>query len=143
MAKKSQSLFIIIAWSTWEAASIIMPKISLILLALFMCGANSETPTLHCRQCSTVTDPECAEPYNIEEAPETPCPTDKMYTVCRKIEQTVNGKSDVFRKCGWIESDRDCYQTRDDEFSSYVCQCRENMCNSNWWESNLVQKMST
>ena len=105
-------------------------KIMLLITTTFM-SLLTITTSLSCHQCSTVTDPGCADPYTGQ-ANMTLCPTvtDREYTLCRKISQKVRGKVDVFRRCGWVEDERECYTTKLDEYNSMVCQCKEDMCNA-------------
>jgi len=106
-----------------------MKTIMLIITSLM--SLLTLTTSLSCQQCSTVTDPGCADPYTaLANITATTCPTDRDYTICRKIYQKVRDKVDVFRRCGWVEDERECYTTKLDEYNTVVCQCKGDMCNS-------------
>lgn len=103
--------------------------ISLITVTILFVLTLNPTDALSCYQCSTVTDPDCADPIKTNMMATT-CPQDKEYTICRRIHQEVRGNVTVIRNCGWIENENECYTTRLDEFNTLVCQCKEDMCNN-------------
>merc|ERR1719186_1070932 len=71
-------------------------------------STTTTTTTPSCHQCSTITSPSCGDPFpsNITA---TPCPTDREYTLCRKIRQEVRDEVDVIRMCGYEEQENECY----------------------------------
>merc|ERR1719186_82289 len=92
---------------------------------------TATTTTLSCHQCSTITSPSCGDPFPSNIAA-TPCPTDRVYTLCRKIHQEVRDEVDVIRMCGYEEQENECYATNtlSGEYKTLVCQCKEDMCNT-------------
>jgi hypothetical protein len=102
---------------------------------------NIETEALKCHQCTSQIDAECADPMWYEPEKEgaprklktekflRDCPTDKNYTICRKIFQNVRGNERVIRSCGYVEHKNECYQTVLEEYNTHVCQCKEDGCN--------------
>merc|ERR1719186_2557637 len=71
---------------------------------------TATTTTLSCHQCSTITSPSCGDPFSSN-ITATPCPTDRVYTLCRKIHQEVRDEVDVIRMCGYEEQENECYAT--------------------------------
>eukprot|EP00088_Acartia_fossae_P069091 TRINITY_DN8927_c0_g1_i2.p1 TRINITY_DN8927_c0_g1~~TRINITY_DN8927_c0_g1_i2.p1 ORF type:complete len:139 (+),score=56.50 TRINITY_DN8927_c0_g1_i2:42-458(+) len=114
-------------------AKLMFPLVAALVLMLVNMGSG-----LQCHQCTSKEDPDCADPFYHEDTKPAvkttrflkDCPADREYTLCRKIYQNVRGESRVIRSCGWEESDKECYSTVLEEYNTYVCQCKEDGCNS-------------
>ena len=56
--------------------------------------------SLSCIQCNSIYSSSCIS--STESLKHLyPCPSNRNYTLCRKIDQTVRGERRVMRKCGW------------------------------------------
>merc|ERR1712062_528055 len=97
--------------------------------------AISYGQALKCHQCSSLDDPKCGDPFVDEGGAVVTdeflkeCPTDKEYTMCRKIYQYIRDEESIIRTCGYEEYKYDCYKTVLEEYSTWVCSCKEDGCN--------------
>ena len=71
------------------------------LFVLFMVlSITNLTSSLSCIQCNSIYSSSCIS--STESLKHLyPCPSNRNYTLCRKIDQTVRGERRVMRKCGW------------------------------------------
>ena len=71
------------------------------LYVLFMVLSFTHlTSSLSCIQCNSLYSSSCIS--STESLKHLyPCPSNRNYTLCRKIDQTVRGERRVMRKCGW------------------------------------------
>ena len=72
------------------------------LLSVFLLAFSTHlAESLSCVQCNSVYSPSCLSSQNSMKHL-YPCPSNRNYTLCRKIDQTVRGNRIVLRKCGWV-----------------------------------------
>jgi len=132
-------------------AKLLIPLVGCLLLMLVNAGTG-----LKCHQCTSKIDAQCDDPFYHADKPDVPktkeflkeCPTDDghEYTLCRKIYQNVRGDDRVIRSCGYEEDPqgRPCYSTVLEEYNTYVCQCKDDGCNSaSMMSLSLVGVVST
>jgi len=107
-----------------------------VLAVIFAIASTGEA--LQCHQCTSYEHAKCADPFTYLDGEERKlktneflkdCPTDREYTLCRKVYQNVRGDERVIRSCGYEEYKNDCYKTVLEEYNTYVCTCKEDGCN--------------
>ena len=115
--------------------------ISVVVVLYLTTLLTIKTEALKCHQCTSRTDPDCADPMWLE--PEEvsgvrklktekflkDCPTDRAYTICRTMIENVFGSKRFIRGCGYIEHKNECYLTSEKVENSFVCQCKGDGCN--------------
>ncbi|XP_015524851.1 uncharacterized protein [Neodiprion pinetum] len=118
------------------------------LLAVFLvCFFIEGSRALECYDCNSHIDPLCADEIPPESA-KKPCnelPGGSGYTLCRKIEQTIDFSVNdlepdrrIVRMCGWDESSysNSCYEKRPSPgIVQKVCACRYDYCNGGGFSS--------
>jgi len=116
-------------------------KTSFVILFAVLC-ISGLSDGLQCHQCTSATHTKCGDPFFFEgevdeegkPVPKTleflkDCPTDKEYTLCRKIYQNVRGEERIIRGCGHIEYKNPCYTNVQEEYNTYICTCKGDGCN--------------
>merc|ERR1711973_1006376 len=101
-----------------------------ILAAVFATGE-----AIKCHQCTSYISAQCGDPFHHEDGTVKTeeflqeCPSDKEYTLCRKIYQNVRGDERIIRGCGHIEYKNPCYTNVQEEYNPYICTCKGDGCN--------------
>jgi len=107
-----------------------MKPVSIILvLALTFSVGNA----LQCHVCNSLEQPDCNrydDEGNFQGSFESECGIGD--TFCRKIYQMIRDEESVVRSCGSAEhpQGKECYTTVLEEYSTEVCSCTEDNCNS-------------
>ncbi|XP_072396049.1 uncharacterized protein [Diabrotica undecimpunctata] len=120
--------------------AILFTSVSLILFSLFSLGSS----VIHCYQCNSGTDPECADLKVNSTNSKHYLPCDKDYhgnePFCRiYVSNIVNVKDPkdaarIYRSCGWENSKgitKDSCRHDDSDFvKKELCMCFKDGCNS-------------
>ena len=96
-----------------------------------------EGEAINCYQCNSYKDPNCADPFDIENGKQflKACPSDGKNYFCRKIDQKVRDDEQVIRSCGheiylnMAGEEKDSYTTIAQEYDTLVTDCKEKGCN--------------
>ncbi|GAB6029315.1 hypothetical protein CHUAL_005081 [Chamberlinius hualienensis] len=111
-------------------------NIVVLQLAILVFLVIHEGLAIQCLNCSSVDDPRCGDPFQAQYKDMflTDCISkddNPNGTICRKIDQTVNGDHRIFRRCAWEDHKKyDCYFGTSQYYKTESCVCRTDGCNS-------------